>query len=166
MPEDARSRPSARYPLIYRCLVWAAAILVPGHARAAWRSKWDSVLSSAWILAQRGELDPHILRRCATDLLADVLHGRISPQRLRQLLRSPQLVLGGALLSLAAIALASHGFRGTRQLFQPLPVGDPDRLVRIRYTGTAAQPAGVPPWVLPSWRANTKLLSGIGPYVH
>jgi hypothetical protein len=166
MPDDARPRPSARYPLIYRFVVWAAAILVPGRARAVWRSKWDSVLSSAFILAQRGELDPRILRRCARDLLGDVLHGRISPQQLRQFVRSPKLVLGGALLSLTVIALASHGFRGTRALFQPLPVEDPDRLVRIRYTGTAAQPAGVPPWVLPSWRANTKLLSGIASYVH
>lgn len=166
MPEDARPRPSARYPLVYRCLVWAAALLVPGQARAAWRAKWDSVLSSAWVLAQRGELDPHILRRCTRDLLGDVLHGRISPQQLRQLVRSPQLVLGVALLSIAAIALASHGFRGTRALFEPLPVQDPDRLVRIRYTGTAAQPAGAPLWVLPAWHANTKLLSGIASYIH
>jgi len=99
-------------------------------------------------------------------LLADVLHGRISPQELRQLLRSPRLILGGALVCIAALALASQGFRGTRALFQPLPLEDPDRLVRIRYTGTVAQPAGVPLRVLPSWRANATLVSGIASYVH
>jgi hypothetical protein len=157
---------SSRPPISYRALVWAASWLVPGRARAGWRAKWDSVLSNVWILTQRGELDPGMLHRCCRDCLADLVNGRISQQELRQLLRSPRLVLAGALLGILAIGLVSHGFAGTRGLFRPLPVEEPERLVRIRYTGAAGQPAGVPPRVLPAWRANSALVSGIASYLH
>jgi MacB-like periplasmic core domain len=160
MPHDGRSRP----PLRYRRLVWAAGWLVPGRARIAWREKWDSVFSSVWVLAQRGEIDPQVLQQCSRDCLSEVFRGWIG--RERQLLHSPRFMLAGALLTIAVIGIVSHGFAGTRALFQPLPVDDPDRLVRIRYTGAAGQPAGVPPRVLPSWRANASLVSGIASYLH
>ncbi len=166
MPEDARSRPPVRYPFPYQALVWAAARFVPGKARAAWRAKWDAVLASAWVLIERGELDPGTMRRCCRDCFREVFSGRISPRQLRQFLRSPRLVLASAFLCIAAIALVSHGFTGTRGLFKPSPVADTDRLVRIRYTGAAGQPAGVPPRVLPSWHANATLVSGIASYLH
>jgi hypothetical protein len=147
-------------------VVRAASWGVPARVRDDWRAKWLSVLCNAWILAQRGEVDPKILRRCCGDCLMDVFHGRISPQETRHLLRSPSVVLAGAVLVLSLVAVASHGFVGTRALFRPLPVSDTDRLVRIRFTGAAGQPAGVPPWVLPSWEANATLLSGIAAYTH
>jgi MacB-like periplasmic core domain len=147
-------------------LVRAAAWFVPGRARNEWRAKWLGVLSSAWILSQRGEVEPKILQRCCSDCLADMFHGRISRQAIRHLVRSPSVVLTGALLALGVLAVSSHGFSGTRALFRPLPVDDPDRLVRIRYTGAATQPAGVPPRFLPSWEAHSTLLSGIAAYIH
>ena len=157
MPEESRTRP----PTAYRGLLRAASWLVPGRARAAWHAKWDSVLSNAWILIKRGELEPRVLVRCGRDCLCDVLYGWVSKEELRTEVRSPRLVLITGLLMLAALALFSHGFAGTRALFQPLPVQDPDQLVWIRYTGTAGQLSGVPPWVLPAWRANSSSVRGV-----
>jgi hypothetical protein len=160
MPQDARSHP----PVRYRWLVWAAGWLTPGRARAAWREKWDSIFASVWVLAQRGEVDPQILKQCARDCVSEIF--RTWMGRERQLLRSPRFVLAGALAAIALIGLVSHGFAGTRAIFRPLPVDDPDRLVRIRYSGAAGQPSGVPPRVLPAWRANASLVSGIASYLH
>ena len=162
MPEDARLRPPARYQVLVR----AAALLAPTRVRAAWRAKWESVFSNAWVLTQRGELDTGVLGKCCRDCIGDVLHGWISPEQARQLARSPQLVLTAALLGIVIIGLASRGFSGTRGLFRPLPVEEPENLARIRYSGTAGQLAGVPLRVLPSWRANTSMVSALASYLH
>src|SRR6516162_1649481 len=156
MPEESRPGP----PVLYRGLLRAASWLVPSRARNAWHSKWDSVLSNAWILTERGELDRGVLKRCGRDCLCDVLYGRISKPELRREVRSPRFILAAGFLMLVLLAVLSHGFAGTRALFQPLPVQDPDRLVWIRYTGTAGQLAGVPPRVLPAWRTNSTLVTG------
>lgn len=160
MPEESRMRP----PVAYRSLLRAASWLVPRRVRAAWHAKWESVLSNAWILIRRGELEQRVLVQCGRDCLCDVLYGWISKEELRSEVRSPRLVLVTGLLMLGVLALFSRGFVGTRALFQPLPVQDPDQLVWIRYTGTAGQLSGVPPWVLPAWRANSSLVSGIASY--
>jgi hypothetical protein len=162
MSEDPRPRP----PMLYRGFLRAASWLVPARARAAWHAKWHSVLSNAWILKERGELERSVLVRCGRDCLSDVLYGWITTQELRREVHSPRLIVAAGLLMLAMLALFSHGFAGTRALFQPLPVQDPDRLVWIRYTGTAGQLSGVPPRVLPAWRANSSLVAGIASYWH
>jgi hypothetical protein len=118
------------------------------------------------VLAERGELDHAVLTQCHRDCLRDVVHGWISEPELRRLIRSPRLVLASALAALALIGLLSQGFAGTRALFHKLPLEDPERLVWIRYTGTIGQPAGVPPRVLPGWKANSTLLSDIAAYWH
>ena len=162
MPEESRPGP----PALYRGLLRVASWLVPSRARNAWHSKWDSVLSNAWILKERGELDRGVLGRCGRDCLCDVLYGRISKQELRREARSPRFILAAGFVMLVLLAALSHGFAGTRALFRPLPVQDPDRLVWIRYTGTAGQLSGVPPRVLPAWRANSTLVTGIASYWH
>lgn len=162
MPDQTRPRP----PVLYRALLRAASWLVPARARNAWHTKWNSVLSNAWILTERGELERSVVSRCSRDCLSDVLYGRISKQELRRELRSPRLILAASALTLAIVALLSHGFAGTRALFDPLPVHDPGNLVWIRYTGTAGQLSGVPPRVLPAWRANSTLVTGFASYVH
>jgi hypothetical protein len=80
--------------------------------------------------------------------------------------RFPRFILVSALAALALIGLGSHGFRVSRHLFDPLPVVRTDRLVAIRYTGSAGQPAGVPPRLLPVWRANSALLISLAGYWH
>jgi len=160
LPEESRPGP----PVLYRGLLRAASWLVPSRARNSWHDKWDSVLSNVWILTERGELERTVLLRCGRDCLCDVLYGRVSQQELRHELRSPRLILAAGFLMTAMLALLSHGFAGTRALFQPLPLQDPDRVVWLRYTGTAGQISGVPPRVLPAWRTHSALVSDIACY--
>ena len=67
------------------------------------------------------------------------------------LFRSPGFLLVAALAALALIGIPTQGFRGTRSLFEPLPIADPGALVALRYTGSVGQPSGVPPRLLPLW---------------
>src|SRR3974377_2630327 len=97
-------RAPSRPPMWCRSLVWVAAWLVPTRARAEWRAKWRSVLANAWILSQRGEIEPRVLRHCCADCLADVFHGWISRPQVRQFLRSPSLVLARAVPGIATLA--------------------------------------------------------------
>src|SRR6516162_9378356 len=99
MPEQSRPGP----PVLYRGLLRAASWLVPARARNVWHAKWDSVLSNAWILTERGELERSVLTRCGRDCLCDVLYGRISKQELRREVRSPRLILAASALTLAIL---------------------------------------------------------------
>ena len=117
-------------------------------------------LRSAWILFRRGELGRKKLVGAFWACLSEPW-GRSAWAP-----RSPRLVLVAATMALAVIGILSHGFSATRALFRPLPVPDTARLVAIRYTGSVGQPAGVPPRLLPGWRENAKLLSGLAAYWH
>src|SRR5215468_12496417 len=112
-----------RPPPPVRWLVWMLSCIVPRHARSAWRSKWLPLLASAQVLYERGEVNRKewgaIGRRC----LSDAFVGS------RYSLRFPRFILLSALAALALIGFASHGFRVSRHLFDPLPVADPERLV-------------------------------------
>ncbi|MBV9506446.1 MAG: ABC transporter permease [Acidobacteriia bacterium] len=149
---------------LYKTLVRAASWFVPAQVRPAWRTKWDSVLSNAWVLTERGELNGRVLSECSRDCLKDVVYGWKTKQELRQLLRSPRFVIMALASVLVVMGILTFGFSGTRGLFRPLPVTDPDRLVWIRYTGSVGQMVGVPPRVLPGWRAHSSLVSGIAAY--
>jgi hypothetical protein len=134
--------------------------IVPRHTRSAWRSKWLALLASARVLYERGEVNRKEWWAIGRGCLTDAFVGS------RYSFRFPRFILVSALAALALIGFASHGFRVSRHLFDPLPVADPDRLVAIRYTGSAGQPAGVPPRLLPVWRANSSLLTSIAAYWH
>ena len=93
-----------------------AAWLVPAPARPTWREKRRSELQALLRLVDRGEL-VH-LRREAVDyacfLFRSALRHRFAEGEAERLLRSAgTLVLAGALI-LAALALISGGFAGTR----------------------------------------------------
>jgi hypothetical protein len=156
MPQDRHFR----LPGWTRPLVWVASRLVAGRARQDWRQNWDSALGNAWILFQRGELSRNellaVIRRAAVDAWRKSECGQ----------RSPRSVVLASLAVLAVLGIASHGFRATRSLFQPLPVEHPERLVWIQYTGSVGQPMGVPPRLLPTWRAKSTLLTGLAAYSH
>lgn len=158
---------SVRPPLACRALIRLAGWVAPPHARSAWRAKWDSNLWSWWILFERGELtgrDSAELKRYGRDALADAFWLRFSRDSLRRMVRGPGFVLAAAGAVLLAMAAATHGFRGPRALFVPLPIEDPGSLVAIRYSGAMDQPSGVPPLWVPLWREKTSLLSGLTAY--
>ncbi|HJT86361.1 MAG TPA: ABC transporter permease [Bryobacteraceae bacterium] len=153
---------------VCRWLVRVASWIVPTRSRPEWRRKWESTLADWWILVERGELSPASAREwrvLVRRLFRHAFETRITREQLRAARRSPALPLAVGIFALAALALSSHGFRGTRALFEPLPVTDPNRLVAIRYSGSAGQPSGVPPRLIPLWRGSS-LLSGLAAYSH
>jgi hypothetical protein len=58
----------------------------------------------------------------------------------------------------------TRGFSASRAMLKPLPVSDPGSLISLRFTGSADQPSGVPPQLVPVWRANSKYLSDLAGY--
>src|SRR5579871_2709779 len=156
MQEQGRSSP----PRAERGLVRAAGWIVPGPVRAEWRERWTTLLASAWVLFERGELRRRDLIACARSCAADAWgRSRYSP-------RSPRFVLATAATALLVLGILTHGFAATRRLFEPLPVKETNRLVSIRYTGSINQPAGVPPRLLPVWAANSPSLEAIAGFWH
>ncbi len=151
---------------VYAWLVWAAGGIVPPRLRPLWRAKWSSIVESAYVLHERGELRQAELLGCAGACLYDSLWAWKSREQWRQLGRSPRFLLAAAALVLAAIGGFSHGFRATRGLFEPFPIESPDRLVAIRYSGSVGQPSGVPPGLIPLWRQKSSFLADIAGYWH
>lgn len=150
-----------------RALIRLAGWVAPPHARSAWRAKWDSNLWSWWILFERGELtgrDSVELMRYGRDALVDAFWLRISRDSLRRAVRGPGFVLAAAGAMLLTMAALTHGFRGPRALFVPLPLEDPGSLVTIQYSGAMDEPTGVPPWLVPLGRAKSSQLSGLAGY--
>jgi MacB-like protein len=145
-------------PAIFRFLIRAASWIVPVHLRVPWRQKWDSMVDNAWILFERGELDRAGREWLASSCWAgfqDALRTRL------HLFHSAGFVLTTTLAALALIGALTHGYRGTRALFERLPVEDPGSLVALRYTGSVGQAGGVPPRLIPIWAAKASLISGI-----
>ncbi|HUI77281.1 MAG TPA: ABC transporter permease [Bryobacteraceae bacterium] len=148
--------------VICRFLIRAASWIVPARARAVWRQKWDSMLDNAWILLERGELDRtgrEWLASCCWAGFHDALRTRLP------LFRSPGFLLTAALVALGVLGVVTQGYRGTRALFERLPIEDPGSLVALRYTGSVGQPAGVPPRLIPIWAAKATLISGIAGFL-
>jgi len=159
---------SEQAPFVCRCLIRAASSIVPRRARPEWRAKWEANLRNWRILLDRGELtagDYAELLRFSWGSFREAFWLRISPEHLRHVLRSPGLLVAVFTAIGAALAVLSGGFAGTRALFGPPPVADPDSLVRIRYTGSMNQPTGVPPRLVPLWRQKSKLLADLAGYV-
>ncbi len=157
-----------RPPIVCRALVRLATFVAPATARAEWRAKWDSNLWNWWILFERGELTARDQARLIAYIwgsLMDAFWLRFSRAHLRHTARGAGAVLAAGAVALALMAAATHGFRGTRALFDPLPLENPDALVSIRYTGAANEPFGVPPRVIPVWREKSKLLVDLAGYL-
>src|ERR1017187_6774650 len=158
-----------RPPFACRALIRVASWIVPPRARPAWRAKWDSNLWSWWILFERGELtgrDSAELMRYSWGAFVDAFWLRISREYLRRSVRGSGFVLTAAGAVLLTMAALTHGFRGPRALFEPLPLEDPGSLVAIQYSGAMDEPFGVPPRLVPLWRAKSSLLSDLAGFMH
>jgi hypothetical protein len=156
-----------RPPLVCRVLIRLASWLLPRRARAEWLARWNSGLRNWWILVERGEMtrdtEVEIVRHC-WGAFKDAFWLRFSYAHFRHWLRGPGFVLASGALILMLAAVFTRGFPATRALFQPLPVKDPGSLVSLRFTGSADQPSGVPPALVPVWRAKSKHLSDLAGY--
>lgn len=161
--------PLLRPPFAARCVVRVASWIVPARRRNQWREKWDNALWNWWVLFERGELT----RQDRVELMAfswgsftDAVQARMSRAQMRHMVRSPGFLLWPAVLALALAGVLSQGFSGARALFRPLPVADPGSLVSISYSGSADQPSGVPPGLVPLWRGRSRKLADLAGYTH
>jgi hypothetical protein len=158
-----------RPPLACRMLIRAASWIAPAGARAAWRARWDANLFNWWMLFERGELTGRGRAgpaRYSWGSFVDAFWLRFGREPLKHWVRGGGFVALAAGVALCALAALTGGFRGTRALFERLPLEDPGSLVSIKYTGAANEPFGVPPSFVPLWRAQSKLLSGVAGFVH
>ncbi len=164
-PDDHARRP----PLAGRLPIRLASWLVPRRTRAEWLARWNSGLYNWWILVERGEItrdtEPEVIRHC-WGAFKDAFWQRFRREHLRRQLRGPGIVLASGALILLLAALLTSGFSATRALFLPLMVNDPKSLVTLRFTGSADQPSGVPPVLVPAWRAKSKYLADLAGYRH
>lgn len=162
-PDDRGARP----PLAGRLLIRLASWLLPRRARPEWLAKWNSGLRNWWILVERGELtrdaESEVVRHC-WGAFKDAFWLRYSREHVRHRLRGPGFVLASAALILMFAAVFTRGFSATRGLFKPLPLRDPGSLIALRFTGSVDQPAGVPPQLVPAWRAQSKHLLDLAGY--
>ena len=106
-------------PRLWRWLIYAAGWLAPAHARAGWRSRWDSRLWNLFILIERGEvpanLSGHASMLCR-DAFANAFRLRFAPTGWRTWPRSAGFVMLCAALILVLAAACTRGFAATRSL--------------------------------------------------
>ncbi len=116
---------------------------------------------------ERGELtrdaETEVVRHC-WGAFKDAFYLRFSREHLRNWFRGPGFIMVSAALVLMLAAALTHGFPATRALLKPLPVSDPGSLISLRFTGSADQPSGVPPALVPAWRAKSKYLADLAGY--
>ncbi len=156
-----------RGPIAARALLRAASWIVPRGVRPAWRAKWNDGLDALEVLADRGAVTNRGSARTVRYIggaLQDAFWTRFSREAVRRIRRGPAMPLACACLALLGLAGATHFFERTRSLFRPLPIRDPGSLAAIRYSGAVNEPSGVPPRLLPLWRAKARTLAGIAGY--
>jgi hypothetical protein len=110
-----------REPKLGRSLIWLAGRIVPPRQRSRWRNRWERGMRDWWALIERGEVifrGPAQVVAYCRPALADAFWRRFSRERLRAFAGSPLCVLAGLAAVLAGAAAFSHGFRGTRAVWQ------------------------------------------------
>jgi len=90
--------------------------------RTEWNTRRLARHDAFWTLVDRGEIIPHPQDTAALnrETLHDALSMRVHPAILAEWLQSPAFLAQAALAIVAAIALFSYGFTGTRHLLQLL----------------------------------------------
>ncbi len=132
MPESRQDRG----PWIGRSLLWLAERLVPPVERPRWRNRHAPRLHAWWALVQRGELlfvGPVQVALFCREAIFEALWRRFNREQLRTFLRGPYFLLAAFGVYGFAAGVLSHGFSGTRAVFElahvryalmPIDLGD------------------------------------------
>jgi len=152
-------------PLESALLLAAATAVVPEPLRTDWRREWNAELW--WWLSSSPHPTRRALARHCWGALVDAcwLRSHSAACPFRDFLPSPAGMLAVALLSLALLAAASHGFRSTRRaLFGAGPGAHPERLA-ILYEASPFMGGmiALSPARLAGWAARSQTLESISP---
>lgn len=96
--------------------------------------------------------------------VGDAVAVRLRSDGAQAALHGPGFVLGAGAALLLLAALATHGFRGTRLLFQPLPIEQPERLVSVQYPSRPKDRAATLARLIPLWREKSAVARDIAGY--
>jgi hypothetical protein len=165
MPGHGDNRP----PLLGRAIVTLAGWLAPAPVREERLAHWRANLRDLQVLLERceaGLLDRLEMWRACREILTEALWLRVDRDAIRRTARGAACLLACGALALLALGVASGGFKDVRSLFHRPLLRDPGQLVAIRYSGMVDERAGVPPALVPLWRAKTTQLSGLAGFVH
>jgi hypothetical protein len=155
-------RSAGNVPLLDRLLILLAARLVPGVRRHKWLQYWLGGAKHWWaFLSERGT-DPRTartkLREYSRAAVRDAWKERFPDDSLQnatgKVLRSPVILLGAIVLSLAAFTVVTGGLANTRGAFQPLPYTKPALLFTVtQHFSGFGQLNGVPPATFQMWQS-------------
>ena len=150
-----------------RACLRVACWIAPPDGRGEWRARWKPRLSGWHVLLERGELARGETRRTLRlyrECFADALALRARSEAAQAVLQGPGLIWGAAAAILILLAAASHGFRGTRALFEPPPMADPQTLVAIQYPARPNDLDAALARLIPLWREQSALLRDVAGY--
>lgn len=157
-------------PFLCRCLLNAAAPLVPSTLREDWRREWYGEL---WhFIGDRVQHGDRQALRVALSHCAgawkDAWYLRrtdeASTGALARILRHPAFCVAAVLAVAILTAAVTHGFANTRRMITPLPYRDPGAIVVIRQTGYfMGARLGLPRGKVAGWR-KADTLEGIAAY--
>jgi hypothetical protein len=158
--------------VVSRWAVWAAARILPKSVRPEWeRTRRAQAADYGALLGERGESRLAAAAKLGAfhqQLFLDAWRLRFPEweprQTLRRRARSPWAVLALAAAALAAIALASGGFRAVRTLRKPLPYADSSRLVSCYQVHFASLSLGVQARYVRPWQQQCRTLDGLEAY--
>ncbi len=165
-------RDPAAIPAVYVWLVQAIAWLVPSPDRAEWRrSRTAQAREYRALLGERGGKRYAVWSKLAGFLAyatRDAWRTRFPEWEplgdLRRRARSPWALAAYTAVFLAAVALASGGFRAVRTLRKPLPYLNPGQLVTCYQVHFASMSLGVQARYVAPWRRQSEALSGVEAY--
>lgn len=161
--------------LLARCLIGAAAFVVPSRSRADWRREWMAELHYARLsLRERiGETAPGArLILYALGAFQDAAWYRMRKwggERFKSTVvrsaESPGFCLFALSTLLAFIVVASGFLPNTRAALLPLPYTDPDRIVTVSQGDpTLATRSAIRGQWVRWWRADSRLIAGAATY--
>lgn len=96
--------------------------------------------------------------------MQDALALRLRSDGTQALLHGPEFVLGAGISLLILMAVCTHGFRGARSTFAPLPIQDPSALVSVQYSGRPSDRAATLGRLMPLWREKSAFATDLAGY--
>jgi hypothetical protein len=145
----------------------AASWIVPPSSRAEWLQRWDANLAGWRVLWERGELarsDSSRLFHLYRESVREAFSLRTRSEAAQAVLHGPGFVVSVGLALLLLAAVATHGFRGARSFFEPVPVNNPEALVSIQYPTRPNERAAALARLIPFWQEKSALARNVAGY--